>query len=113
VDLEWPLWRKGLSAWGNFYARTILNLPIRDVTGGFRIWKRNVLQNLPLDRIGSSGYIFQVEIAYVAYLLGYKFGEIPIYFADRKWGDSKMNFSIQVEAALRVWQIIYVYRNLR
>ena len=113
VDLEWPLWRKGLSAWGNFYARTILNLPIRDVTGGFRIWKQHVLQNMPLDRIGSSGYIFQVEIAYVAYLLGYKFGEIPIYFADRKWGDSKMNFSIQVEAALRVWQIIYVYRNLR
>ncbi len=113
LDENWPLWRKGLSAWGNFYARTILNMPIRDCTGGFRLWRREVLQNMPLNRIRSNGYVFQVETAYVAHKLGYKFQEIPIYFADRRWGKSKMNFRIQVEAALRVWQLPPAYRDLR
>lgn len=113
VDVAWPVWRKALSAWGNYYARTILRLPIRDVTGGFRLWKRHVLENLPLERIGSNGYIFQVEIAYLSHLYGFSFGEVPIYFADRKWGDSKMNFNIQVEAALRVWQILFSYQDIK
>ncbi len=113
LDENWPLWRKGLSAWGNFYARTILNMPIRDCTGGFRLWRREVLEGMPLNRIRSNGYVFQVETAYVAHKLGYTFKEIPIYFADRRWGKSKMNFRIQVEAALRVWQLPPAYRDLR
>jgi dolichol-phosphate mannosyltransferase len=112
LDEQWPLWRKGLSAWGNFYARTILRLPIRDCTGGFRLYRREMLESLPLDRIRSNGYVFQVEMAYVAYRLGYRFHEVPIYFADRRWGKSKMNFRIQVEAAVRVWQLPPAYRDL-
>jgi dolichol-phosphate mannosyltransferase len=110
---RWPLWRKALSAFGNFYARTILNLPLRDVTTGYRMWRRQVLQNMPLDRIRSSGYIFLVEMAYVAYLLGYKISETPIHFADRRWGKSKMSIKIQLEAALRIWDVRWHYRDLR
>ena len=113
LDENWPMWRKGLSAWGNFYARTLLGMPIRDCTGGFRLYRRDVLANMPLDRIRSNGYVFQVEMAYVAYRLGYRFHEIPIYFADRRWGKSKMNFRIQAEAAVRVWQLPPAYRDLR
>lgn len=113
TDVRWPLWRKGLSAWGNFYARTILSIPIRDVTGGFRLWKKETLQAMPLERVRSSGYIFTVEMAYLAYCLGFKIGEVPIYFADRRWGKSKMSFRIQVEAAIRVWQVLWAYRDLR
>lgn len=113
LDERWPFWRKGLSSFGNFYARTILGLPIRDVTGGFRLWKRATLQAMPLERIRSNGYIFQVEMTYVATRLGYQFKEIPIYFADRRWGQSKMSFRIQIEAALRVWQLPGMYRDLR
>ncbi len=112
LDENWPLWRKGLSAWGNFYARTILNLPIRDCTGGFRLYRRETLAGIPLERVRSNGYVFQVEMAYLAYRLGFRFREVPIYFADRRWGKSKMNFRIQVEAALRVWQLPLAYRDL-
>lgn len=112
VDRNWPLWRKSLSAFGNFYARTILKLKVRDVTGGFRIWRRETLQGMPLARIRSTGYAFQVETIYVAACLGYAYEEVPIYFADRRWGTSKMSFRIQREAALRVWQILWRYRDL-
>jgi dolichol-phosphate mannosyltransferase len=112
LDEHWPLWRKGLSAFGNLYARTILNLPIRDVTGGFRIWRREALLGTPLERVRSNGYAFQVETAYLACRLGYKFIEVPFYFADRRWGTSKMSLAIQVEAARRVWQMLYEYRDL-
>ena len=113
LDEHWPVWRKGLSRWGNFYARTILGLPIRDVTGGFRLWRRETLLGMPLHRVKSNGYVFQVEIAYVANRLGYRTGEIPIHFADRRWGQSKMNFRIQMEAAVRVWRLVGAYRDLK
>ena len=112
LDERWPFWRKALSGWGNFYARTILGLKLRDVTGGFRLWKSHTLKSMPLDRIRSNGYIFQVEMAYVANKLGFQFKEIPIYFADRRWGQSKMSFRIQLEAAIRVWQLPGMYRDL-
>ena len=112
VDERWPAWRRGLSAWGNFYARTILGLPMRDVTGGFRLWRRETLLGMPLHMVQSNGYAFQVEIAYLAYLLGFTQKEVPIYFADRRWGQSKMSFRIQREAALRVWQMRFRYQRL-
>ncbi len=112
LDERWPFWRKALSGWGNFYARTILGLKLRDVTGGFRLWKSHTLQSMPLDRIRSNGYIFQVEMAYVADKLGFRFKEVPIYFADRRWGQSKMSFRIQLEAAIRVWQLPGMYRDI-
>jgi dolichol-phosphate mannosyltransferase len=112
LDERWPLWRKGLSAFGNIYARTILNLPVRDVTGGFRIWRREGLLKIPLELVRSNGYAFQVEMTYLAHLKGLTFKEVPIYFADRRWGKSKMSLRIQVEAAVRVWQMLWRYRGL-
>ena len=113
VARRWPLWRKGLSAFGNFYARSILGFPLRDVTTGYRMWRRETLQSMPLDRIHSNGYVFLVEMAYLAYCLEYRICEVPIHFADRRWGKSKMSFKIQVEAALRVWQVRWNYRDVR
>lgn len=113
VDERWPLWRKGLSAFGNFYARSILGLPLRDVTTGYRMWRRETLQSMPLERIRSNGYVFLVEMAYLAHCLDYNIREVPIYFADRRWGKSKMSFKIQSEAALRVWQVWWNYRDVR
>jgi dolichol-phosphate mannosyltransferase len=113
VDRRWPLWRKALSMFGNIYARLILGLPVRDATGGFRLWRCQTLQALPLDRVRSNGYAFQVEMAYLAYRLGFRFKEVPIYFTDRRWGQSKMSFRIQREAAIRVWQLRFEYRGLR
>ncbi len=113
VDRQWPLWRKWLSAFGNFYARTILGLPLRDITTGYRLWRREVILGMPLERIHSNGYIFLVEMAYMAHSLEYRFAQVPIYFADRRWGKSKMSFKIQLEAALRVWQVKWNFRDLR
>ena len=112
LDERWGAGRVLLSWFGNFYARTILNMDIRDATGGFRIWKRATLDGMPLDRIRSNGYVFQVEMAYVAQKLGYKLVESPIYFEDRRIGQSKMSFRIQVEAALRVWHVLLTHRHL-
>jgi dolichol-phosphate mannosyltransferase len=113
LDERWPAWRKLLSAFGNFYARTILSFPLRDVTTGYRMWRREALQNIPLDRIRSNGYIFLVEMIYVAYLMGHRINEVPIYFADRRWGKSKMSLKIQLEAAVRIWDVWWHYRDLR
>lgn len=112
LDDRWPLWRKGLSSFGNIYARTILGMPVRDATGGFRAWRRDTLLAMPLEHVRSNGYAFQVEMAYIACRLGFKFLEIPIFFADRRWGQSKMSMKIQLEAAVRCWQLLYEYRNL-
>ena len=113
VDNHWPLWRKELSAFGNLYARSILSLPLRDVTTGYRMWRRETLQSMPLGLIRSNGYVFLVEMAYLEYCLEYHIEEVPIYFADRRWGKSKMSFKIQSEASLRVWQLWWNYRNIR
>jgi len=113
VDENWPLWRKSLSAFGNFYSRAILRLPQRDVTAGFRLWRRETLDGMPLQRVHSNGYVFQVEMAYLAHCLDYTIDEIPVYFPDRQKGRSKMSFAIQAEAALRVWVVWWGYRDLR
>jgi len=113
VDKNWAAWRKSLSAFGNFYARAILRFPLRDVTTGYRIWRRETLLQMPLDRVQSSGYVFQVEMAYLAYCLGFDIKETPIYFAERRWGKSKISFQIQAEAALRIWYVLWAYRDLK
>ena len=113
VDKSWSIGRKLLSWFANgVYVRTLLGLPIADCTGGFRIWKRETLLGMGLDRVRSNGYIFQVEITYIAYRLGYKFAEIPIYFPDRVRGQSKMGSKIIVEAAMRVWQVMFRHHSL-
>lgn len=112
VDKKWPIWRKWLSAFGNFYARTILGLPLHDVTTGYRMWRSETLKQMPFERIQATGYIFLVEMIYLAHCLEFKIGEAPIYFADRRFGKSKMSFKIQLEAALRIWQVLWNYRDL-
>lgn len=113
VDEQWPFWRKGLSAFGNFYARVILRLPLYDVTTGYRMWRRETIQRMPMERIRSTGYVFLVEMMYLAHCLKFKIGESPIYFADRRWGKSKMSLKIQMEAAIRIWQVLWNYRDLK
>jgi dolichol-phosphate mannosyltransferase len=112
LDENWGIGRVLLSWFGNTYARTILRLNVLDVTGGYRVWRRETLMGMPLDRIKSDGYVFQVELAYVAQRLGYQFYEMPIYFEDRRIGRSKMSLRIQIEAALRVWQFLVLHRKL-
>jgi dolichol-phosphate mannosyltransferase len=112
LDERWGIGRVLLSWFGNFYSRAILGMRIRDVTGGFRVWRRQALLGMPLDRILSSGYVFQVEMAYVAQRLGYRIVELPIYFEDRRLGQSKMSLRIQLEASLRVWHVLLAHRKL-
>lgn len=113
VDERWSLWRKWLSVFGNTYAQVILGFPLRDVTTGYRLWRRETLQGMPLERIDASGYIFLVEMAYMAWCLKYRITQVPIHFADRRWGKSKMSFKIQMEAAIHVWQVRWNYNDLR
>lgn len=113
IDERWGTGRLMLSSFGNFYARTILGLHVRDATGGFRLWRRQTLLGLPLDRVRSNGYVFQVEMAYITQRLGYRIAERPIYFEERRLGQSKMSLQIQLEAAIRVWQLLFKYRDLQ
>jgi dolichol-phosphate mannosyltransferase len=113
LDRDWPMWRKWLSGFGNFYARLILWLPVRDVTAGFRMWRKEVLETMPLHRVRSNGYAFQIEMVNMAHRLGFNIKETPIYFAERNLGTSKMSLRIQVEAAVRVFQILLAYRDLK
>jgi dolichol-phosphate mannosyltransferase len=114
VDETWGIGRKLLSWWANsIYVRLILHTHAKDATGGFRLWKRQVLEGMDLNQIRSNGYVFQVETIFVAEKLGYTNTEVPIYFADRKAGTSKMSFRIQFEAAMRVWQVWLRHRHLK
>ncbi len=113
LDERWSFGRRLLSWWANsVWVRGILRTPVADNTGGFRAWRRQTLIGMNLDRVRSNGYIFQVEITYIALRLGYRFCEVPIYFADRKYGKSKMGLKIQIEAALRVFQVWWRHHNL-
>ena len=76
-------------------------------------WQRQALEGLDLDRVRSNGYIFLVEMAYIAHRLGYRIAEVPIHFPDRQRGDSKMDVKIQIEAAFRLWQIVYRHHMLK
>jgi dolichol-phosphate mannosyltransferase len=112
LDEKWGRRRVWLSAWANLYARTILGIRVRDATAGFKAWRRGTLLGIGLDRIRSNGYIFQVEMAYVAQRLGYRALEMPIYFEDRRIGQSKMTRRVQLEAAWRVWEVGWRHRRL-
>ena len=114
VDEGWGPLRKLLSWWANrVYTPAILGVPIRDATGGFRVYQRDCLIGMDLDKVKANGYVFMVELAYVAHRLDYRIGEIPIHFPDRQHGDSKMSSGIAFEAALRVWQIKLRHRSLK
>ncbi len=99
---NWGLGRRLVSAGGSLYARTLLGVPIRDLTGGFKCFRRAVLERLDLDTIHSRGYAFQIETTYRALRAGFRVVEVPILFIDRAHGSSKMSRSIVLEAAVRV-----------
>jgi dolichol-phosphate mannosyltransferase len=101
----WPLWRLAMSRAGSLYARYLLGVPVRDLTGGFRGWRREALLRLELDSLRSRGYAFQVETAYRCARLGGAVVEVPILFAERRSGRSKMSRAIFLEAATLVWRL--------
>lgn len=105
LDERWEKGRVALSVWANRYARAILGIRVADATAGFKVWRRATLEGIGLDRIHSNGYIFQVEMAYVTQRLGYAVLEQPIYFEDRRIGQSKMTIPVKLEAAWRVWEV--------
>jgi dolichol-phosphate mannosyltransferase len=99
---NWSKLRQAISRGGSTYARALLGLPIRDLTGGFKCFRREVLEAIDLDAIASRGYAFQVEMTYRATQLGFTVAEVPIVFRERRAGASKMSRSIVLEAALGV-----------
>jgi dolichol-phosphate mannosyltransferase len=100
--VNWPLVRELLSRGGNAYARVLLRLPLADATGGYRAYRRTVLDDLPLDEVASHGYCFQVDLAWRTWLAGYRVVEVPITFVERERGESKMSRAIVFEALWRV-----------
>jgi dolichol-phosphate mannosyltransferase len=99
---NWGRGRRFVSAGGSFYARTLLGVPVRDVTGGFKCFRREVLEAIDLGSVSSKGYAFQIELTYRALRAGFAVVEVPIVFADRTHGASKMSRAIFLEAVARV-----------
>jgi dolichol-phosphate mannosyltransferase len=103
--MNWPLSRLFLSVGANIYTRFITGMPIKDATGGFKCFRRVVLQSLPLDEIKSDGYSFQIEVNHHVWRKKFRIKEIPIVFVDRTSGTSKMSRRIVWEAAFLVWKL--------
>ena len=101
--INWPISRLLLSLGANQYARWVTGLPLTDSTGGFKCFRRRVLEAIPLDRVRSNGYAFQIEMSFLAWKRGFRLKEIPIVFTDRVEGQSKMNKKIVREAVWMVW----------
>lgn len=102
---NWGLFRRALSRFGSLYAGAVLGLPQKDLTGGFKCWRRQVLEDIDLPSIRSNGYSFQVEMTYRAVLRGHTVTEVPILFVDRIGGKSKMSKRIVFEAVGMVWRL--------
>ena len=99
---DWGAVRRAISAGGSLYARLLLGVPVRDLTGGFKCFRRAVLETVDLDAIHSRGYAFQIELTYRALRRGFRVREVPIRFVDREVGGSKMSRSIVLEA---IWKV--------
>ena len=103
--INWPMTRLLLSYYANVYTRVITGLPLRDATGGFKCFRRKVLESIDFDKVKSSGYSFQIEMSMRAWKSGFKIKEIPIIFVDRVAGTSKMSKKIMREAIWMVWML--------
>jgi dolichol-phosphate mannosyltransferase len=102
---NWPAHRVMLSRFANWYVRAITRLPVHDCTSGFRCWTRGLLARLPLDRIVSDGYAFQVEMAWEAHAAGGRIVEVPITFVERREGQSKMSSRVIAESVILPWRL--------
>ena len=105
--INWTLYRLLLSKFATMYVRIITGMPSTDSTGGFKCFRRKVLETIDLDAIKSNGYSFQIEMTYKAWMAGFKIKEIPIIFYEREEGDSKMSKEIVREAILVVWRLFF------
>ena len=103
--VNWPMTRLILSYCANVYARVVTGLPLFDATGGFKCFRREVLEAVDLDRVRSNGYAFQIEMSFRAWKRGFRIAEIPIVFVDRTEGESKMSGRIVREAVWMVWRL--------
>ena len=106
--INWPMSRLLISYFGSRYARLVTGLPVRDATGGFNCWRREVLEALNFDRIESNGYTFQIELKLRAWRQGFSMIEIPIIFAERDSGESKMSKKIVREAIWKIWKLRFL-----
>ena len=100
--VNWPMSRLLLSYFANWYARFVIRFPIKDSTGGYKCFRKKVLESIDLEKIRSEGYSFQIEINFLAWIKGFKISEIPIVFTERTIGESKMNMCIVIEA---IWMV--------
>ena len=103
--VNWPIRRLVLSYGANLYSRFATGMPLKDATGGYKVWSRKVLEAIELDKVRSSGYSFQIEMNFRAWIKGFKLVEHPIIFIDRTIGESKMSRSIMFEAIWVVWRL--------
>jgi len=103
--VNWPLSRLILSYSANLYTRIVTGLPVHDATGGFKCFRRRVLEGIDLDEVHSDGYSFQIEVSFKCWKRGFKIREIPITFVDRRAGTSKMSHRIIWEAVWLVWRL--------
>jgi dolichol-phosphate mannosyltransferase len=103
--VNWPIRRLVMSYGANLYSRIATGMPLKDATGGYKAWSRKVLASIDLDNVKSSGYSFQIEMNFRAWIKGYRLKEHPIIFIDRTIGESKMSRSIMFEAVWMVWRL--------
>ena len=103
--LNWPMRRLLLSFSANVYTQILTGLPVRDATGGFKCFRRSVLEAIDLDKVKSNGYAFQIEVSFKAWKKGFRIAEIPIIFLDRRSGVSKMSRKIVYEAVFMLWTL--------
>jgi dolichol-phosphate mannosyltransferase len=114
LDEHWSWWRRFLSWWANeVWSRRLLGLQTRDITAGFKCWRRATLLGIGLERVACNGYAFQVEMAYLTERLGYRVKEVPIYFEDRRIGKSKMSVSVKLQGAVDVIRIWFRHRHAK
>ena len=102
---NWSLDRRLLSRFANFYVRAVTGLRVRDATAGYRCWRRETLRQLPLERLKSSGYSFQVEMAWETVRRGFRVAEVPIVFVERTQGRSKLNWPVILESIWMPWRL--------
>jgi dolichol-phosphate mannosyltransferase len=106
--INWPMSRLLLSYYANVYSRWVTGLPVKDATGGFKCYRKEVLKAIDLDKVKSNGYSFQIEMSFRAWEKGFKVKELPIVFEDRRAGHSKMSKKIVREAVWMVWRLRFM-----
>jgi len=111
--VNWPLRRIILSTFANFYIRTVTGLQLKDITTGYRCWRREALAALPLDRIVTEGYAFLLDVTFMAANAGLRIAESPIIFVERRQGASKLSTGVLVESVITPWKLILRHGRIR